>query len=144
MGGCRGWRGRVGKVENSRGERGDETGPVPDLAVCRNRDVVVMLDSNADAKFEIRSARFALARELNHMGARVRIASVPPLDGVNGPDDLIAVRGDDALNAVLELAQTSPEVVAAEVEAAIGEILAAKPNISAEHLRRPECHCRCL
>ena len=95
-----------------------------------------MLDSNADAKPEVRSARFALARELNHMGARVRIATVPPLDGVNGPDDLIAVGGDEAISSVLELAQPSPEVITAEVEAAIGEILAAKPNIGAEHMRR--------
>jgi Domain of unknown function (DUF3854) len=136
MGGCWGWRGRIGKVENRREERVDETGPLPDLAVCRNRDVVVMLDSNADAKSEVRAARFALARELNHMGARVRIARVPPLDGVNGPDDLIAVGGDEALSSVLELAQPSAEVVAAEVEAAIGGILAAKPDVSAEHMRR--------
>jgi hypothetical protein len=27
LGGCWGWRGRIGKVENSRGERVDETGP---------------------------------------------------------------------------------------------------------------------
>lgn len=52
---------------------------------------MVMLDSNANAKYEVRTARFALARELSHMGARVRVATVPPLDGVNGPDDLIAV-----------------------------------------------------
>ena len=108
MGGCWGWRGRVGKVENSRGERVDEIGPLPDLAVCRDRDVVVMLDSNADAKPEVRSARFALVRELSHIGARVRIATVPALDGVNGPDDLIAVGGDEAIRSVLELAQPSP------------------------------------
>jgi hypothetical protein len=136
MGGCFGWRGRIGQQEGADGKRVDETGPLPDLAVCRNRDVVVMLDSNADAKPQVRSARFALARELNHMGARVRIATVPPLDGVNGPDDLIAVGGDEAISSVLELAQPSPEVIAAEVEAAIGEILAAKPNIGAEHMRR--------
>src|SRR5262249_44081678 len=31
MGGCWGWRGRIGKIENARGERVDEVGPLPDL-----------------------------------------------------------------------------------------------------------------
>lgn len=136
MGGCYGWRGRIGKQDGADGKQADETGALPDLAICRNRDVVAMLDSNADAKSAVRTARFALVRELNHMGARVRIATVPPLDGVNGPDDLIAVAGDEAISSVLELAQLSPEAIAAEVEAAIGKILAAKPNIGAEHMRR--------
>lgn len=136
MGGCFGWRGRIGKQDGPDGKRVDETGPLPDLAVCLNRDVVLMLDSNADANSEVRASRFALARELEHMGARVRIASVPPLDGVNGPDDLIAVCGDDAIRSVLELAQPTKEMAVAEVEAAIGEIVAASPNFSAELMRR--------
>jgi hypothetical protein len=136
MGGCWGWRGRIGKVGNPRGEQVDEFGPLPALSVCRNRDVVVMLDSNAEAKSEVRAARFALARELGHMAARVRIATVPPLNGVNGPDDLIAVSGDDAVGSVLELAQPVAELVIADVESAIAEILAAKPNISVEHMTR--------
>src|SRR5450755_583391 len=109
MGGCWGWRGRIGKVENARGARVDEVGPLADLAVCCKRDVVVMLDSNADTKSEVRAARSALVRELEYMGARVRIAKVPPLNGVNGPDDLIAVAGDGAICSVLELAQPATE-----------------------------------
>ena len=35
MGGCWGWRGRVGKCETSNGQRIDELGPLPDLEVCR-------------------------------------------------------------------------------------------------------------
>jgi hypothetical protein len=136
MGGCFGWRGRIGTQEGADGKRVDETGPLPDLAVCRNRDVVVMLDSNADASSEVRAARFALARELGRMGARVRIATVPPLDGVNGPDDLIAVGGDETIRSTLELALPTTELAVADVEAAIGDILAAKPNISAEQMRR--------
>jgi hypothetical protein len=136
MGGCWGWRGRIGKQDGADGKRVDETGPLPDLAVCRNRDVVVMLDSNADTKSEVRAARFALARELEHMGARVRIATLPALDGVNGPDDLMAVSGDEAIRSVLELAQPAAELSLAEVDVAIGELLAAKPKISAQHMRR--------
>jgi hypothetical protein len=136
MGGCFGWRGRIGKQDGADGKRVDETGALADLAVCRNRDVVVMLDSNADAKSEVRAARCALARELGHMGARVRIATVPMLTGVNGPDDLIGVGGDDAIRSVLELAQPVAELAVAEVESAIAEILAAKPNISGERVTR--------
>ena len=136
MGGCWGWRGRIGKIESAHGERVDEEGPLADLAVCCKRDVVVMLDSNADTKSEVRAARSALVRELEYMGARVRIASVPQLEGVNGPDDLITVGGDDAIRHVLEFAQPTAELAVAEVEEAIKEILAAKSNISAEHMRR--------
>ena len=130
MGGCFGWRGRIGKQVSADGARVDETGPLPDLVVCGNRDVVVMLDSNAD-KSDIGAARSALSRELEHMGARVRIASVPALDGVNGPDDLIAVGGDEAIRSVFELAQPVAELAVAEVEAAIEDILASKPNVRA-------------
>ena len=136
MGGCFGWRGRIGKQDGADGKRVDETGSLPDLAVCRNRDVVVMLDSNADAKSEVRAARFALARELEHMGARVRIATVPALEQVNGPDDLVAVGGDEAIREVIELAQPAVKLAVAEVEAAIEEILAAKPNITGKQMRR--------
>jgi hypothetical protein len=34
-GGCWGWRGRIGKIENAQGERIDEVGPLPDLQSCR-------------------------------------------------------------------------------------------------------------
>jgi hypothetical protein len=136
LGGCWGFRGRIGKVVNANGERVDEKGPLPDLAVCAKRDVMVMLDSNADTKPEVGAARFALVRELEHMGARVRIGSVPALDGVNGPDDLIAVRGDGSIQHVLELARPAAELALAEAEVAIEEIVAAKPNISAEQMRR--------
>jgi hypothetical protein len=135
MGGCWGWRGRIGKADGVDGKRVDETGPLPDLDACRDRDVVVMLDSNADDKPEVRAARFALVQQLGQMGARVRIATVPPLAGVNGPDDLIALGGDDAVRSALELAQPAIEFAVAVAEAEIEEILAAKPSISAEQMR---------
>lgn len=48
MGGCWGWRGRIGKVENPRGERVDELGPLPDLACASNgRNAIILLDANA-------------------------------------------------------------------------------------------------
>jgi hypothetical protein len=45
LGGCWAWRARIGKVENSKGERVDEVGPLPELGVCRDgRKVYVLLD----------------------------------------------------------------------------------------------------
>jgi hypothetical protein len=44
MGGCWGWRGRIGKLENAHAERVDETGPIPDLSCCDGRKVYVLLD----------------------------------------------------------------------------------------------------
>lgn len=136
MGGCYGWRGRVGKRDMADGTRVDETGPLPELAVCRNRDVVVMLDSNAGSKAEVRKALFALIGELENLGARVSVASIPARDGVNGPDDLIAFGGDEAMRSVLQLVQPSKELAVAEAESAIREILSAKPNFSAEEITR--------
>src|SRR6185437_14199520 len=43
LGGCWGWRGRIGKAEDARGERVDVKGPLPDLAVCNGRRVYVLL-----------------------------------------------------------------------------------------------------
>ena len=47
LGGCWGWRGRIGRVENARGERVDEVGPLRDLSYCDARKVYVLLDANA-------------------------------------------------------------------------------------------------
>ena len=136
MGGCYGWRGRIGKRDGADGTRVDEIGPLPELAVCRNRDVVVMLDANADFNAKVRKARFALITALENLGARVSVASIPPGDGVNGPDDLIAVGSDEAMRSVLQLVQPSKELAVAEAESAIREILSAKPDFSAEEMTR--------
>lgn len=43
MGGCWGWKGRIGKVENAEGERVDETGSISDLDCVNGRKVYVLL-----------------------------------------------------------------------------------------------------
>jgi len=136
MGGCWGWRGRKGRAENARGERVDETGPIPDLAFCSKRNVIIMLDSNADTNSLVSAARYELARELRYLGAKVRIASIPALDGINGPDDFIGIRGDQAMRDLLELSRPDAQLALAEAEAVIATVAAAKPNASAEQMRR--------
>jgi Domain of unknown function (DUF3854) len=105
MGGCWGWRGRIGKVENSRGERVDEMGPVPDLACVSNgREVIILLDANASSNPKVQQAQRALRLQLTKQGADVSIGTLPATEGVNGPDDYIGVAGDDAMAGILDAA----------------------------------------
>jgi hypothetical protein len=71
MGGCWGWRGRIGKTEGIDGSRVDVTGALPDLAVCEGRVVYLLLDSNAATNGNVQAARTALAKEL-HEGPQNR------------------------------------------------------------------------
>jgi P4 family phage/plasmid primase-like protien len=107
-GGCWGWRGRIGKLKNARGERVDEMGPLSDLSKCDGRRVYVVLDYCAN-NLQVRQARNALARELQKRKCEVLVCDIPAIDSVNGPDDLLAVRGDAALSELLA-AGKSPEV----------------------------------
>jgi hypothetical protein len=102
MGGCWGWRGRIGKTEGINGARVDVTGPLPDLSVCDGRTVYVCLDANAATNSKVQAARAVLVRELRKRGCNMLLCSLPLADGVNGPDDLIAVRGDEAMQAVFD------------------------------------------
>jgi hypothetical protein len=102
MGGCWGWHGRIGKVENTQGERVDEVGPLPDLRFCNSRRALVLLDSNASTNTKVQQARAALVRQLRSQGADVRVLNLPPSEHVNGPDDYIGQRGDKAMAEVLD------------------------------------------
>jgi hypothetical protein len=127
MGGCWGWRGRIGKAENPRGERVDELGPLPDLACASNgRKVIILLDANASSNPKVLQARRALRAQVLKQGAEVSIADLPSTDGVNGPDDFIGVAGDIAMSAVLDTAQTK-----AYGEGRDGEVIMAKRQAQA-------------
>ena len=108
MGGCWGWRGRIGKVENANGERVDETGPLPELHYCANRLTYVLLDANCATNPKVQGARKALAANLTKIGAKVLILDLPGGDGINGPDDFLAVRGDEALAELFDSASPEP------------------------------------
>jgi hypothetical protein len=100
LGGCWSWRGRIGKVQNSHGERVDEYGPIPDLEVVNGRRVFVLMDANAATNPKVQQARAALVRELVKRGCEVLVCELPAFDG-NGPDDFIGIRGDEAMAEVL-------------------------------------------
>jgi hypothetical protein len=127
LGGAWGWRGRIGKTVSSNGERVDEVGPISDLAVCRDREVIIALDSNVASNADVRRAERKLITELVAMGARVKIARVPT--GCNGPDDLIGERGDDAMGLVLDGAKLAAEVAAEEASVLVASVKDQKSNI---------------
>jgi hypothetical protein len=113
LGGCWGWRRKTGKKALPNGNSESKTGPSPDfdLIAWVGRTAILAFDSNASTNSEVRRARRALEKELTGRGVSVSIAEVPAIEGVNGPDDLIAVSGDKAMVSVLD----SPAAVEADL-----------------------------
>ena len=98
MGGCWGWRtSRACKEVTPSGERVDVHGPVADLAYCNGHKVYVTLDNNVSTNPDVAAAQRALIAELRKRECQVLVCDLPIVDGVNGPDDYIAVAGDDAM-----------------------------------------------
>ena len=106
-GGCWGWRGTRGIAADTSGARVPEKGPLPDLDRIEwgDRNVTIAFDSNCATNPKVRRARQAFAEELTKRGASVRLADLSVEEGVNGPDDLIAKRGIEALFHLLDQAQ---------------------------------------
>jgi hypothetical protein len=99
VGGCWGWKRKRGKKPLARGGITAETGPAlefTDLAL-KQRVAFIAFDSNTESNSKVRGARRALTKLLTECGAVARFVSIPEIEGVNGPDDLIKVSGDDAL-----------------------------------------------
>ena len=111
MGGCWGWRGRIGKAENSNGGRVDEVGPIPDLRHCTGRKVYVLLDANASCNSRVQQARAALVRQLERQTASVLVLNLPASEGVNGPDDYLALQGDEAMARIFDDAEAGAAVL---------------------------------
>jgi hypothetical protein len=108
MGGCFGWRGRVGKIDGPNGERVDEVGLLPDVKeYCAGRTVFVCLDSNVSSNPSVRIAERGLTAELRKLKADVRIVRVPASESINGPDDLIGKMGDAAFLELLKNASAA-------------------------------------
>lgn len=106
IGGVWGWRRKTGVELTPEGGHEAVTGPSPslDLAVWRNRKAIIAFDSNVAGRPDLEKARRELAEELKKRDAKVFIASVPRHEGVNGPDDLVAVLGDQVALEMLDRA----------------------------------------
>jgi len=121
MGGCWGWRGRIGRTEDAKGERVPEVGTLDDLRYCSNgRTVYVLLDANASTNADVKKARMALVKQLKKQKAKVKVLDLPVADGVNGPDDYIALHDDQAMLAVIE-GKASRTKTASDTESDAGE-----------------------
>lgn len=93
------WRGTVGKTTGANGDRCDVKGPIPDLNLITwtDRRVLIVFDANARVNQNVAAARVALSNELTQRGAEVLWVELPEVLGVNGVDELLAIRGPDAL-----------------------------------------------
>jgi hypothetical protein len=100
------WRGTIGKTNDSRGERVDVKGPIPDLdrVAWQGRLVYIVFDANVQSIDSVKWARMGISRELGKRAAKVDFVNLPPDCGVNGVDDLLAAWGPAR---VLELFQNS-------------------------------------
>lgn len=97
LGGCWGWRGRIGKAVAPDGARVDELGPLPDLERACGRSCFVLFDSNVGTNPKVQAARGDFVAALRRFKAStVTTLDLPP-GTWNGPDDFLAVRGDEAL-----------------------------------------------
>jgi hypothetical protein len=105
-GGIWGWKRRSGHELQSDGARMPVTGPSPSLdrIALEGRKVILAFDSNVVRRRDLEKARLAFAQELRTRKAQVFIASTPRRVGVNGPDDLIAVLGDESALEMLDIA----------------------------------------
>lgn len=103
------WRGKVGKTESEIGQRQDVKGVVPDFDLIKwtGRVVYIVFDTNVHTNESVQAARRGLAAELKRRGAAVSFVELPEAAGVNGVDDLLALRGADYVLGLLDAAKTT-------------------------------------
>lgn len=118
LAGVWGFRGRIGKVENAKGERVDEVGVVPDIENInwQGREVRILFDSNVHTNESVRAARDVLAAELRKRGALVKYVDIPQDAGVNGVDDLVGVWGKERVLRLIETGAYDPKVTKSETK----------------------------
>jgi Protein of unknown function (DUF3987)/Domain of unknown function (DUF3854) len=106
MGGCWGWRATIGKTANPNGERVPEKGPTPGLQHAANgRKTFALFDANVATNEKVQAARTALVQQLRKQSADLVVLDLPSVPSVNGPDDFIALCGDEAMALVFERPQ---------------------------------------
>lgn len=102
-----GWRGKVGKEFDEHGDRQDVKGVIPDFDLInwQGRIVLIVFDTNVQTNNQVQAARWELTKELKSRGAIVRYVDLPQIEGVNGVDDLLALRGVDYVSALFDSAK---------------------------------------
>ena len=103
------WRGKVGKTTNDVGRRQDVKGVIPDfdLIEWKGRTVHIIFDANVSTNESVQAARRGLSAELAKRGAKVSLVDLPEAQGVNGVDDLLALKGTDYVLGLLDAAKAA-------------------------------------
>lgn len=121
------FRGRNGKAEAANGGTRDTYGVIADLQNMGwlGRLVTILYDSNVHSNEDVRRARHHLAGWLAGEGAKVKLADLPPEEGINGPDDAAGKHGPQYVLDILEQARIydslTPRPVLSHAERAIVE-----------------------
>lgn len=127
-GGCWGWRGRIAKRIARDGTREDVRGAVMDFQYpqWREREAIIIFDANAANNPAVQAARRSLADELSLRGASVRVVDLPAVGAsnaqINGPDDLLAAAGDQAMLELIGGARTLLDCALQQAERAIAAV----------------------
>ncbi|HEX9005431.1 MAG TPA: DUF927 domain-containing protein [Blastocatellia bacterium] len=104
------WRGTVGNELGGDGKRYPVKGVIPDFDQIewKGRTVEIVFDANVKSKPEVAAARRELAKEFVHRGASVRVVDLPDdIEGVNGVDDLLFLKGAEFVQEMFETARLS-------------------------------------
>ena len=105
--GCWGHRGVIGKTTGPSGDRQDVKGVIPDFdrIAWTGRLVFMVGDINIATNPMVAAGWRDLGKELERRGARCAMVAIPPEDGVNGVDDLLARWGPERVLALFEAAK---------------------------------------
>jgi hypothetical protein len=105
------WKGVVEKITDDQGRRRDVHGPIPDLTRIEwaDRLLYVVFDANVATNAKVLQARTALARNRAESGAQVYFVEIPLIDGVNGVDDLLHIKGVAFVHDLFQKAIPAPE-----------------------------------
>jgi hypothetical protein len=107
LGGVWNWRGTIGKTNDEKGARRDVKGVIPDfdLITWEKRTVFIIFDANVATNESVRAARYQLGKELKRRGATVHFVDLPQIDGVNGVDDLLGLKGPEYVLSLIEASE---------------------------------------
>jgi Domain of unknown function (DUF3854) len=105
------WKGKIGKTQDENGASRNVKGVISDfdLIVWAGRTVFVIFDANVATNESVKAARYHLAKELKRRGAIVHLVDMPQIEGVNGVDDLLGIKGADYVLALIESSKPHTE-----------------------------------
>lgn len=107
------WRGIIGKTDDEHGVRRNVKGAMLDFDRIswrqdKRRTVYIIFDANVITLKSVDIARRQLAKQLTSRGAVVLFVDLPQLDGVNGVDDLLELKGPQFVIRLIESAKPAP------------------------------------